>query len=92
MIELKSVLQDDFWIMPATPKYEINGIPYITSKNIKNGKIDFQNANYISVDDYYKISKKRPIKENDILISMIGTLAKPAIDTLTPFKESLTDS
>lgn len=81
MIELKSVLQDDFWIMPATPKYEINGIPYITSKNIKNGKIDFQNANYISVDDYYKISKKRPIKENDILISMIGTLGETAIVT-----------
>ena len=60
---------------------KINGIPYITSKNIKNGKIDFQNANYISVDDYYKISKKRPIKENDILISMIGTLGETAIVT-----------
>ena len=45
---LKEVLLDDFWIMPATPKYTNEGIPYITSKNIKNGKIDFENANYIN--------------------------------------------
>ena len=76
---LKEVLLDDFWIMPATPKYTNEGIPYITSKNIKNGKIDFENANYINVEDYKKISKNRPILVNDILISMIGTLGEIAI-------------
>lgn len=77
--ELKQVLLDDFWIMPATPRYTSAGIPYITSKNIKNGKIDFENINYINVEDYKKISKKRPILVNDILISMIGTLGEIAI-------------
>lgn len=77
--ELKNVLLDDFWIMPQTPKYTESGIPYITSKNIKGGKINFENVNYISIDDYKKISKNRPILKNDILISMIGTLGETAI-------------
>ncbi len=77
--ELKNVLLDDFWIMPQTPKYTGSGIPYVTSKNIKGGKINFENVNYISIDDYKKISKNRPILKNDILISMIGTLGETAI-------------
>lgn len=77
--ELKEVLLDDFWIMPATPKYINYGIPYITSKNIKSGKIDFENVKYIDSDDYKKISKNRPILVDDILISMIGTLGEIAV-------------
>ena len=76
---LKDVLIDDFWIMPATPKYTSEGIPYITSKNIKDGKIDFENSKYICIEDYKKISKNRPILIDDILISMIGTLGEIAI-------------
>ena len=77
--ELKNVLLDDFWIMPQTPKYTESGIPYVTSKNIKNERINFENVNYISIEDYKKISKNRPILKNDILISMIGTLGETAI-------------
>ncbi|MBQ6860596.1 MAG: restriction endonuclease subunit S [Clostridia bacterium] len=79
--ELKEVLLDDFWIMPATPNYKHEGVPYITSKNIKNGKIDFNNVHYIDREDYKKISRNRPICVGDILISMIGTLGETAIVT-----------
>ncbi len=75
---VKDVLSDDFWIMPATPEYLQEGIPYITSKNIKNGVIDFSNANYISQEAYDSISKNRSILCGDILISMIGTLGETA--------------
>ena len=27
---------DKFWLMPSTPNYIDNGIPYITSKNVRN--------------------------------------------------------
>ena len=77
--DLKEVLLDDFWIMQATPKYINNGVPYITSKNIKNGKVDFSNVNYINIEDYERISKNRPILIDDILISMIGTLGEVAV-------------
>lgn len=75
---LKDVLSDDFWIMPATPEFVSEGIPYITSKNIKCGKIDFSKINYISQDDFKTISRNRPIQIGDILISMIGTLGEIA--------------
>lgn len=76
--QIKDVLMDDFWIMPATPEYAEEGIPYITSKNIKNGMIDFSKVNYISQEAYEGISKNRPILVGDILISMIGTLGEAA--------------
>ena len=79
---VKDILLDDFWIMPATPEYIEVGVPYITSKNIKNGKIDFSKVNYISQEAYETISKNRPILVGDILISMIGTLGETAEVTL----------
>lgn len=78
-VKLKDVCNDNFWIMPSTPKYISDGIPYITSKNIKNGQILFDNVKYISQEDYDNISSNRPIQENDFLISMIGTIGEVGI-------------
>jgi len=76
---VKDIVRESFWIMPATPKFVDNGIPYITSKNIKMGEIDFSKVQYISEIDYDTITKNRPILVNDLLISMIGTLGNIAI-------------
>ena len=76
---VKDIVSDSFWIMPPTPKYITVGIPYITSKNIGEGKISFDNIKYISHEDFENISAKRPILPGDILISMIGTLGNTAI-------------
>ena len=70
---------DSFWLMPATPNYIEYGIPYITSKNIRNGKIDFANVNYISEKDYAVISSNRKIQIGDVLITMIGTIGEACI-------------
>ncbi|EOV6632479.1 restriction endonuclease subunit S [Escherichia coli] len=76
---LEEVLVDKFWIMPATPKFDDNGeIPYITSKNISGGNIDFERVKHISRDDFLSISKNRPILKGDFLISMIGTIGEIA--------------
>ena len=76
---IKDVLCESFWLMPATPKYIEKGIPYITSKNIKNRILDLNDTKYISEDDYLRISKNRPVKPGDILVSMIGTLGQTAV-------------
>ena len=78
---IKDIIKDSFWIMPATPEYIPEGVPYITSKNIGNGKISFADTKYISEEAYRSVSSKRPIMPNDILISMIGTLGNVAIVT-----------
>lgn len=76
---LSSKLSSKFWLMPATPNYVHCGIPYVTSKNIKNGRIDFINSDKITYSDYYKVSRIRKIEYNDMLISMIGTIGEVAI-------------
>ena len=64
--------------MPQTPTYVEEGVPYITSKNIKNRNISFEDINYITEEDYDEISKNRSIQENDLLITMIGTIGECA--------------
>ena len=77
---VREVLETGFWLMPATPEFIEKGeVPYITSKNIKDGIIDFENVKYISKDAYEKISVNRPTKVGDILVSMIGTLGQIAV-------------
>ena len=55
-----------------TPKYEENGIPFITQKNIKNGKFLFENFKRINKNDHDKFYKRSNVAQNDIIISMIG--------------------
>jgi type I restriction enzyme, S subunit len=63
-----------------TPKYvNDNGIPLITSKNLKENKIDFEKISYISKEDHAEISKRSKVEAGDILFAMIGTIGNPAI-------------
>ncbi|MBC7556199.1 MAG: restriction endonuclease subunit S [Chryseobacterium sp.] len=63
-----------------TPKYvNENGIPLITSKNLKGNAIDFNKVSFISNDDHLEISKRSKVESGDILFAMIGTIGNPAI-------------
>ena len=80
ILQIKDITNNRFWIMPSTPKFVAEKcVPYITSKNIKNGNIDFENIKYVTIEDYKQISNNREIIQRDILISMIGTLGEMAI-------------
>ena len=76
---IKDLCLKNFWVMPSTPEYQNNGVPYITSKNIRNGIVMFDDIKYITEEDYRFISNNRLIKENDFLISMIGTIGEVGI-------------
>jgi len=77
--ELQNYVNDIYWIMPPTPNYIKTGVPYITSKNIINGTISYENVKYISDDDYKILAKNYPIQKDDILVGMIGTVGELAI-------------
>ena len=76
---VKDILNSSFWLMPATPKYIDSGVIYITSKNLKNREISFEDVKYISQEDYEKISKNRPVMVGDVLIGMIGTIGQVGV-------------
>ena len=62
-----------------SPTYVYSGYPLITSKNIKDGKIDFDNVNYISKEDYNAINMRSKVDNGDIIMPMIGTIGNPII-------------
>ena len=62
-----------------SPKYINSGYPLITSKNIQNGKISFDNINYISKEDYDNINKRSKVSVGDIIMGMIGTIGNVAL-------------
>ncbi len=57
-----------------SPKPQMTGRYLITSKHLKDNRIDFSSANQISEDDYRKIILRSAVEQYDILFSMIGTI------------------
>ena len=62
-----------------SPKYHDTGYPLITSKNIIDGMISFENVNLISQEDYDKVNQRSFVDNGDILMPMIGTIGNPVI-------------
>ena len=62
-----------------SPKYIEVGFPLITSKNVKKGKVDLSEVNYISKEDYDSINRRSKVSKGDILMGMIGTIGNLAI-------------
>ena len=62
-----------------SPRYVDDGFPLITSKNLKNGEIDFQKIQYISEEDYLSISQRSAVRKGDVLMAMIGTIGNPVV-------------
>ena len=67
-----------------SPKPKDSGHPLVTSKHIKNHKIDFSNANLISDEDFEAVNKRSKVDKHDILISMIGTVGELALIDYEP--------
>ncbi|MDU6285461.1 MAG: restriction endonuclease subunit S [Acinetobacter sp.] len=51
----------------------------MTSKNLKNGKLDLTDINLISEDDYLNINKRSAVNIGDIIFGMIGTIGNPVL-------------
>jgi restriction endonuclease S subunit len=86
---ITSTLGDYYDVRDGThdsPKFYDEGYPLITSKNLKNGEINFEKIQYISKEDYLNISQRSAVKKGDVLMAMIGTIGNPVvIDTEAEF-------
>ena len=63
----------------ASLKRQMNGIPYLTAKNITKNGIDYSSLDYISEETYLKHFKEKSNaltkpQKNDILYSIIGSI------------------
>lgn len=62
-----------------TPKYIIDGVPLVTSKNLRKNCIDFSTTKNISLEDHKQISLRSGVERGDILLAMIGTIGNPVV-------------
>ncbi|MBT3991475.1 MAG: restriction endonuclease subunit M [Rhodospirillaceae bacterium] len=68
-----------------SPKYVDEGFPLVTSKNLKDGKIDLSKIKYISEKDYLDINRRSCVDVGDVLMAMIGTIGNP-VEIIEPPK------
>jgi len=62
-----------------SPKPQNRGKYLVTSKHIKNGKIDLSSAYKISEEDFENINRRSKVDKWDVLFSMIGTVGEVCI-------------
>ena len=77
-IQLKEIV-DIYLGLTHTPKYVEEGIPFLSVKDISNGKIDFSNCHYITKEEYKSLPKGARPQKGDMLFCRIGTIGKPII-------------
>ena len=68
----------------TSPQYFSSGHPFITSKNVKDGYINYDDVQFISDEDFEEINKRSKVDVNDILMGMIGTIGNLALVRETP--------
>ncbi|HSV75462.1 MAG TPA: restriction endonuclease subunit S [Bacteroidales bacterium] len=62
-----------------SPRYVNEGYALITSKNLKNDSLNYDNVNYITEQDYININKRSKVDVGDVLFAMIGTIGNPIV-------------
>ena len=62
-----------------SPKYHSEGYPLVTSKNLRDGRIDFSTCKLISKEDFESINQRSRVDSGDILFAMIGTVGNPVL-------------
>lgn len=62
-----------------SPRFISEGYPLVTTKNLRDGRVDFSNVNLISEQDYIAINRRSKVDEGDILMPMIGTIGNPVL-------------
>src|SRR5882724_7788663 len=62
-----------------SPKPVEHGRFLVTSRHIVGGRLDLDNAYFISQEDFEAINKRSKVDQWDVLISMIGTVGEPCL-------------
>jgi restriction endonuclease S subunit len=67
--------------VPTSPYVEKNGLPYVKGENLQNCFIDYSKLVYLEEESTKDLPQKFYLKEDDIIISQMGTVGHAAIVT-----------
>jgi type I restriction enzyme S subunit len=69
-----------------TPTYVSEGIAFISVKDVRDGKVHFEDCKYISLAAHEELSKRCNVELGDVLITKSGTIGRIAVvQTNQPF-------
>lgn len=69
-----------------TPQYTDQGVAFISVKDIRDGRISFDNCRFVSEETHRELCERCPPEPGDILITKSGTIGRTAvIKTDRPF-------
>ena len=63
----------------ARPNYVDDGIPFLSAKNVKEGKILYTDFNSISLETHLELTKKNKPLPGDILYTRVGSYGEAAV-------------
>ena len=75
---LGSISKQISYGLTVRPEYIETGIPLISARELRNGKIDYDIASKISEDSYNDLSEKAKAKKGDIFLTKTGTVGLSA--------------
>ena len=61
------------------PEYFDSGIPFLSAKNVKKGKVVFNKYNHISIATHLELTKNNKPMQGDILYTRVGSVGEAAI-------------
>lgn len=76
-VDLISVLVIDGDHNP--PKRADAGVPHLTARNIKGGRLSFENTTFVSAEGYAQTRARYDPAADDLIITCVGTLGETAI-------------
>jgi type I restriction enzyme S subunit len=56
-----------------TPKYQSDGVPFLSVKDVSGGRIDFSDTRFITEEDHRELCKRCKPEFGDILLTKVGT-------------------
>ncbi len=62
-----------------TPKYAIEGVKFVSVKDMSSGKLDLSNTKFITQTEHEELYKRCNPEMGDMLLSKVGTTGVPAI-------------
>lgn len=75
---LGSISKQISYGLTVRPEYIETGIPLISARELRNGKIDYDIASKISEESYNELSEKAKAKKGDIFLTKTGTVGLSA--------------
>jgi type I restriction enzyme S subunit len=63
----------------ARPNYVDSGVPFLSAKNVKNGKIIWSDFKYITKETHQELTKHNKPQKGDLLYTRVGSYGEAAI-------------